>query len=84
MRIKHLIIGGGSIDDAMAAELKSFPNAVWSTYGMTETLSHIALRRLSGKDASDWYSPFESVNICLTDDGCLVIGGFWRFVKVGW
>ena len=73
MRIKHLIIGGGAIDDALAKELKSFPNAVWSTYGMTETLSHIALRRLNGDEASEWYTPFESIQVSLSDDGCLVI-----------
>lgn len=72
-RIKHLIIGGGAIDDELAHALKTFPNAVWSTYGMTETLSHIALRRLSGNDSSDWYTPFPSVNISLDNDGCLVI-----------
>ena len=48
MQIKHLIIGGGAIDEALEAELRLFPNAVWSTYGMTETLSHIALRRING------------------------------------
>lgn len=71
--IRHLIIGGGAIDDAMAAELKTFPNAVWSTYGMTETLSHIALRRLNGPDASDLYTPFPSVSISQNTDGCLII-----------
>lgn len=71
--IKHLIIGGGAIDDALAAQLKSFPNAVWSTYGMTETLSHIALRRMNGSEASQWYTPFNTVNVSLNDDGCLVI-----------
>ena len=73
MGIRHLIIGGGAIDEAMGAELKNFPNAVWSTYGMTETLSHIALRRLSGPEASDWYTPFPSVQVSLSDEGCLVI-----------
>ena len=73
MALKNLIIGGGAIDGALSAELRSFPNAVWSTYGMTETLSHIALRRLSGKDASDFYTPFEGVTVGLSDDGCLVI-----------
>ena len=73
MHIKHLIIGGGAIDEAMERELREFPNAVWSTYGMTETLSHIALRRISGPDASDWYTPFPSVEISQNDDGCLVI-----------
>ena len=71
--IRHLIIGGGAIDEAMAAQLKTFPHAVWSTYGMTETLSHIALRRLSGPEASDWYTPFPSVNLSLSVDGCLII-----------
>lgn len=73
MDIKHLIIGGGAIDDALAAELRTFPNAVWSTYGMTETLSHIALRRLSGPEASDWYTPFEGVRLSLNEEQCLVI-----------
>ena len=72
-QIKHLIIGGGAIDEAMARELKDFPNYVWSTYGMTETLSHIALRRLNGPEASEWYKPFPSVEISQNDEGCLVI-----------
>ena len=73
MEIKHLIIGGGAIDDSLANELKSFPNHVWSTYGMTETLSHIALRRLNGTDASDWYTPFDNVRIRLSEEGTLII-----------
>lgn len=72
-RIKHLIIGGGAIDDALAEELRSLPGAVWSTYGMTETLSHIALRRLNGEEANEWYQPFDSVGVSLNSDGCLVI-----------
>ena len=73
MQIRHLIIGGGAIDDALADELSDFPNAIWSTYGMTETLSHIALRRLNGPDASLWYTPFPSVRVSLSTDDCLVI-----------
>lgn len=73
MAIRHLIIGGGAIDDEMAAALRSFPNNVWSTYGMTETLSHIALRRLNGKEASEWYTPFDTVEISQDEQGCLVI-----------
>ena len=73
MAFKNLIIGGGAIDDGLAAELQAFPNAVWSTYGMTETLSHIALRRLSGPDASEWYTPMDGVGLSQTEEGCLVI-----------
>lgn len=71
--IKHLIIGGGAIDSALEDELRNFPNAVWSTYGMTETLSHIALRRLNGQDADAWYTPFDGVSVSLAPDDCLVI-----------
>jgi O-succinylbenzoic acid--CoA ligase len=69
MQIRHLIIGGGTIEE----QLRHFPNAVWSTYGMTETLSHIALRRLSGPEASQWYTPFPTVALSLSEDGCLII-----------
>lgn len=71
--IRQLIIGGGAISDDMAAELRTFPNAVWSTYGMTETLSHIALRRLSGTEASEWYTPFEGVEVSLNSESQLII-----------
>ena len=73
MRIRHLIIGGGAISDELAQMIKPLPHAVWSTYGMTETLSHIALRRLNGAEASLWYTPFDGVGISLNDDDCLVI-----------
>lgn len=74
-RIRHLIIGGGAIDEALEQKLKALPGdiAIWSTYGMTETLSHIALRRINGAEASEWYQPFDSVRISQTDEGCLVI-----------
>lgn len=40
---------------------------------MTETLSHIALRRLNGSEASEWYTPFDTVEVSQDEDGCLVI-----------
>lgn len=72
-QIKHLIIGGGAIDDALAVQLHDFPHAVWSTYGMTETLSHIALRRLNGLESSSWYTPLQGIKVTTNADDCLVI-----------
>ncbi len=73
--IRHLIIGGGAIDASLEKELQALPGdiAIWSTYGMTETLSHIALRRINGDESSEWYQPFDSVHISQTEEGCLVI-----------
>lgn len=72
-QVRHLIIGGGAINAALAEQLATFPHNVWSTYGMTETLSHIALRRLNGPDASEWYTPLEGVRLQLSEEATLVI-----------
>ncbi len=72
-RIRNVIIGGSAIDSSLEQRLKTCPNAVWSTYGMTETLSHIALRRVSGKDSSLWYTPMQGVTVALSADSTLRI-----------
>ncbi len=47
-RIKNLIIGGGSVSDGLRYEIKKLNNSIYSTYGMTETVTHIAMERLNG------------------------------------
>lgn len=71
--IDKVIIGGGAILATMAGQLREMKNEIWSTYGMTETLSHIAMRRLSGEGASDWYEPLKGVKVWSNGEGCLVI-----------
>lgn len=71
--ISQLIIGGGAIPPHLSAQLKYFPNHVWSTYGMTETLSHIALRQLNGPNASEWYTPLSGISVSQNDEKCLVV-----------
>ena len=71
--VGNLIIGGGAIDRALEERLRAMPNRVYSTYGMTETLSHIALRRLNGPEASAFYHPFPSVRLALSEEQTLVI-----------
>lgn len=72
-QIAHVIIGGGPLDPSLEHELRGFGNAIWHSYGMTETLSHIALRRVSGRDASQWFSPLPGITLSTTGDDCLVI-----------
>lgn len=72
-QIRNVIVGGGAISEEVEKQLRSFPNAIWSTYGMTETLSHIAMRRLSGENASEWYTPMNGVTLSQDNDGCLII-----------
>ena len=73
-RIRHIIIGGGVVSRELSTSLERFPNSIWSTYGMTETASHIALRRLNGEHRSEWYEPFPSVSVSLYPDSMVPDG----------
>lgn len=72
-RIKKLIIGGGAIDRELEEALGKFPNEIYSTYGMTETVSHIALRGINGAVADEYYTPLPGVNVKLSEEGTLII-----------
>lgn len=72
-RVRCVIVGGGAVDEALQGRLSALPCRVYSTYGMTETLSHVALRPLNGPDASEAYTPFAGVRLSLSPRGTLVI-----------
>lgn len=72
-QISTLIIGGGEINGKLAAAVKSIKPRVYATFGMTETLSHIALRPLNGAGASSAYHVLEGVRIRQDQRGCLVV-----------
>ncbi|MDR2384518.1 MAG: AMP-binding protein [Tannerella sp.] len=72
-KIKNIIIGGGTVDAILEKKLQPLTNNIYSSYGMTETLSHIALRCINGMKKSSNYVPFNSVKISLKEDSTLVI-----------
>ena len=49
-RVKHLIIGGASISKKLKSEMIEHSINAWQTYGMTETVSHIALAKITKGD----------------------------------
>lgn len=71
--VRHLIIGGGAVSKELEEKLKSFPYEVWSTYGMTETLSHVAMRRINGGGSSSYYTALPGVTLSTDADSCLII-----------
>ena len=71
--VRCVIVGGGAVDEALQQRLAGLPCRVYSTYGMTETLSHIALRALNGPQASRLYTPFAGVRLSLSERGTLVV-----------
>lgn len=72
-RAEQLIIGGGAIHPTVEAQLSALPVAAFATYGMTETISHVALRRLNGPHASPLFYPLEGVHLTQGAEGELII-----------
>lgn len=72
-RIKKILIGGASIKPQTIKELEKMTCQFFATYGMTETLSHIALQKLNGKQAQDFFEALPGVTLSLDQRACLVI-----------
>lgn len=71
--IDKLIIGGSATSALLEAKLQNVSTSCYATYGMTETVSHIALRRINGSDASEKYMALEGVWFEQDERECLVI-----------
>jgi O-succinylbenzoic acid--CoA ligase len=72
-RIHTLIIGGAEIRDELEVMLRDLPNEVYATYGMAETCSHIAIRRISGPDHERHYHALPHVKCSIDSRSCLII-----------
>lgn len=72
-KIKKLVIGGGAISRDLNDQLQQVDTEVFATYGMTETISHIAVRRINGLAKSDYYDALPNVKFSLDERDCLVI-----------
>ncbi len=69
-RIRLLLIGGAPVSQALEKKLAPTGTQIYHTYGMTETLTHIAVRKIPGEDT---YKLLPHVRAYTDDRGCLVI-----------
>lgn len=70
--IQHVIVGGGKISDALLSLLKDMPNAIYETFGMTETVSHIALRSIAPV-TENCFQCIEGVTVATNEESLLQI-----------
>ncbi len=69
-KVRKLIIGGGAVENDLVKELENLKLQAWETYGMTETVSHIALKRFG---ADNVFRLLPDLSISLDERSCLVI-----------
>ncbi|SDS07399.1 O-succinylbenzoic acid--CoA ligase [Polaribacter sp. KT25b] len=73
-KIKKLIVGGGVVSKELERKIQNVSTAVFATYGMTETITHIAVKKLNNIDLiPDFYQTLPNVTIYKDERNCLVI-----------
>jgi O-succinylbenzoic acid--CoA ligase len=76
-RIKTIIVGGAPVSNSLINLLRENELTVYQTFGMTETVSHIALRKI-GKETDVFYKTVDGVEVSEIN-GDLVIHYFEMF-----
>jgi O-succinylbenzoic acid--CoA ligase len=70
-----MIVGGAPVNSALLSQIQQLSVPVFSTYGMTETVSHIALQKLNGANASASYTLLEGIEATTDERECLRLRG---------
>ena len=71
--IKKLLIGGADISHELEKLVQPVTTEVYASYGMAETCSHVALRRINGDRPQKYYTALPDIKLTPDDRGCLVI-----------
>jgi O-succinylbenzoic acid--CoA ligase len=71
--IRNLIIGGSELRSEVIAMFSDVDNNTYETYGMAETCSHIALRKISGDEPDKYFETLEGITVSVDDRNCLVV-----------
>ncbi len=71
--MKAILVGGAPVSMALQRALQRIAAPVYHTYGMTETVTHIALRRLNGPHPEAAFKPLPGVQVGQDERGCLTV-----------
>ena len=70
--IKTLIVGGAAVSKKIKDNIQDSSCDIYATYGMTETVSHIAVKKLNN-GIHECYQLFPEIHISIDKRDCLVI-----------
>ena len=77
--IKNILVGGSPVSETLRKEVAASGLTVWETYGMTETASHIAIRRVT--DPQGPFRPLQGIDVSAPTGTLEIdIAGWQRFV----
>lgn len=68
-QFKKIIIGGAPVSRSLSEALQNLKCEAYETYGMTETITHIAARKIN----ESTFKVLPNINIATDDRNCLII-----------
>ena len=72
--IKKIIVGGGVVSKELEIKIQNIPTEIFATYGMTETITHIAVKKLNNAfESPNFYQTLPNITIYKDERNCLVI-----------
>ncbi|MCF2443724.1 AMP-binding protein [Dyadobacter sp. CY345] len=74
-RLGKILLGGAPVDLSLQKEIDLLNIPVYHSYGMTETVSHIALKKLNQPKSESHYTVLPGVNFGVDDRGCIFLQG---------
>ncbi len=72
-KTKAIIVGGAAVSEQLRQKIQVIDAPIYATYGMTETVSHIALKKLNGPGSDQYFKVFDEVVIGQDERACLTI-----------
>ena len=76
-KIKKLIVGGGVVANDLIEAIQDKSTEIFATYGMTETITHIAIKKLnnfvSSSEKKATYKTLPNVQLSQDNRNCLII-----------
>lgn len=74
LKIENIIIGGAEIPYQLEEKIKTISHInFYATYGMTETCSHVAIRKIDNKSNIPIYKALPNISFSIDDRNCLII-----------
>lgn len=72
---RKVLVGGAGMNNDWSKRFTDLDPEFYHTYGMTETYTHIALRKLNGEKATPRFVPLKGIQVSRDRDDRLVING---------
>jgi len=71
--IGKVLLGGAPIHHRLFKKIKNLSTKFYESFGMTETLSHIAIKKLNGVNTEKYFTTLPGVKLKVDKNECLII-----------